>query len=369
VTVKILARTATGWLGGRRPAAAGAALAAQLLKLSLEAGVVIAPGTGLDEIVVEDGRVTGVVARREGESVRLKARLGVVLAAGGFAKNDAMRAQYGPAPATSDWSAVPAGDTGDAIRAAVTVGAATEGLDGAWWVPSCVTADGNGQLLVAERSKPYSLMVDGDARRYINESAPYVPFGQAMYEHNKKTAAVPSWFVMDSRYVRRYAWGAKPPGWIPRRWLKSGYFRSAATVPELAARCGLDPEALTATVERFNRFAAIGIDEDFHKGESPYDRYYGDPTVRPNPCLGAVAKAPFYAVQIYPGDGGTAGGIVTDAQARVLDEGGSPIEGLYGCGNTTASVVAHTYPGPGATIGPAMTWGFVAGRTLAGRSI
>jgi 3-oxosteroid 1-dehydrogenase len=181
-----------------------------------------------------------------------------------------------------------------------------------------------------------------------------------MYQHHREVDCIPSWFIMDAQHRARYSWGTHLPLHTPKEWLDTGYFIKADSLEELARLIGLDPRQLGSTVDRFNYFAARGKDEDFGKGERAYDRWYGDPRVRPNPCLGTVEKAPFYAVKVYPGDVGTAGGLVTDERGRVLTSAHTAIRGLYACGTSSASVMGHTYPGPGATIAPAMVFGRIA---------
>jgi 3-oxosteroid 1-dehydrogenase len=192
-----------------------------------------------------------------------------------------------------------------------------------------------------------------------------------MYEHNRPDAvSIPAHFIMDQRFRRRYPFGATMPAQkFPEEYLKSGYVTKAVTLEELAGKIGVDCQGLLETVARFNEFARTGKDPDFHRGENDYDRYYGDASVKPNPCLGAIEKPPFYAVEMIPGDLGTKGGLVTDENARVLRDDGSPIEGAYAIGNTSASVMGDTYPGPGSTLGPAMTFGYVAAMHASNRGL
>lgn len=364
-TARVVRRTVLGYARGQRPVAGGASLVAQMLKLCVTHGVDIWTETALQNLVLEHGRVTGLVAERDGRQVHIAVRRGVVLCAGGFAHNLEMRERYQRHPISDSWSATAAGDTGEALQEAMRIGVATERLDESWWMPSVLRPDGSPLILIAERSKPYCIMVDGSARRFVNEAAPYMNVGHAMYR-DPHHPAVPAWFIMDARHRKFYTWGATVPGIVPPSWLRSGYFARAETIEQLAVACGLEASILRETVDRYNRAAVIGKDEEFHKGESVYDRYYGDPRCYPNPCMGTIEEPPFYAVRVFPGDVGTAGGIVTDEQARVLLEDGSVVEGLYGAGNSTASVVARSYPGPGATIGPAFVWAYIAATHAAG---
>jgi succinate dehydrogenase/fumarate reductase flavoprotein subunit len=241
-------------------------------------------------------------------------------------------------------------------------------MDEAWWGPSSLLPpDGPAIFHVSERSKPGSLVVDQSGVRYFNESMDYVLAGQTMYTRNEQVGAIPSYIIFDQRYRNRYPFGANLPGRTPRELLENGYFKRADTIHNLAKLIDVPPEALTATVTRFNGYAKTGRDEEFHRGENAYDVYYGDPRVKPNPCLGALEKPPYYAVALYPGDLGTKGGLVTDENGRVLREDATPIEGLYSSGNSSASVMGPYYPGPGVTLAPALTFSWLAMQHAAGR--
>lgn len=342
----------------RRPIVGlGTAMQGRILKACKEAGVEVWTGTPVTGFVTEGRRVVGVTAARNGEQVEIRARRGVLIAAGGFAHNRELRMKYGPQPASVDWTVANPGDTGDMHEAASKLGAAMDMMDNAWWLPASVLPDGRPQLIVHERGKPHGILVDSNGERFVNESASYVEVGIAMYERHKKAGAVPSWIVFDRRHRNRYPWGFHVPLHTPRQWIKSGYLKRAATLAELADQCGIDAAGLTRTVERFNGFARRGVDEDFHRGERQYDKFYADPGNKPNATLGTIEKAPFYAVALYPGDVGTAGGMVTDEFGRVIHENGAPIEGLYATGNSTASLVGHTYPAAGASIAASMVFG------------
>jgi 3-oxosteroid 1-dehydrogenase len=220
--------------------------------------------------------------------------------------------------------------------------------------------------VLSERSMPFSIVVDSRGDRYTNESASYIDFGHAMLERDKSVPAIPSWLIVDVRHRRRYLFNAFLTG--TKKMRVAGTVRSAPTIEELAGVLGMEPARLRATVDRFNGFARRGVDEDFGRGRTAYDNYYGDPRVKPNPNLGPLEKGPFTAVQLVPGDLGTKGGLLTDADARVIGADDAPIPGLYGAGNTTASVMGRTYPGPGATIAPAVVFGYRAGRDAAARA-
>ncbi|MET7994179.1 3-oxosteroid 1-dehydrogenase [Amycolatopsis sp. NPDC005232] len=360
--VKLGARWLAGRLRGQQPIAMGQALAAGLFLGLRRAGVDVLLDTPLVELTTEDGRVTGV---RTIDHI-FHARLGVLLACGGFEHNEEMRTKYQRTPIGTDWTVGAAANTGDGIAAGLKLGAATDLMDDAWWGPS-IPLTGGPWFALAERSRPGSLMVNARGARFVNESAPYVEAVHAMYgEGDGPAEHIPTWLVFDQRYKDRYLFtGIGPRQPLPGRWYKAGIVAKAPTIEELAASIDVPAEALRSTVERFNGFARTGVDEDFHRGRSAYDHYYGDPRNRPNPSLGPLVKPPFYAVKIVPGDLGTKGGLRTDEHARVLREDGSVIPGLYAAGNTSAAVMGRTYAGPGATIGPAMVFGYLAAERLA----
>ena len=354
-------------LRGRRMYAMGAALAIGLRQGLVEAGVPVLYETELTDLVVEDGRVVGVVVERDGRRETIGARRGVILGSGGFERNQELREKHQPAPVDIGWTTGAEGNTGGGIMAGIAAGASTALMDEAWWGPT-IPLPGRPWFCLAERNLPGSFIVNAAGRRFMNEALPYV---EAVHEIQRGEATgvshVPAWLVFDQRYRNRYLFaGLGPRQPFPGRWLKEGVVVKADTLAHLAERIGCPPEALAETVERFNGFAERGVDEDFHRGESAYDRYYSDPTVTPNPSLHRVDQAPFYAVKLVPGDLGTKGGLVTDEQARVLRPDGSVIEGLYAAGNASAAVMGRTYAGPGATIGPAMVFGYLAAESVAG---
>ena len=366
---RVLAHFLIGKATGRSLAGGGRALAAQLLYQALQRGAQVVLRTPAKGLVLRDGRVAGVMAvGPDGQELTFTARRAVFLGAGGFARNAEMRQRYQPAPVTGAWTSAGKSDFGDGIRLGMEAGAALALMDEAWWGPASVMPNGAAVFHVSERSKPGSLIVDAKGRRYMNEAISYVDAGHAMFAHNADGAAIPSWLIFDQRYRSRYPFGVLFPGITPKALVDQGYFRRAGSLPELAALCGIDALTLVATIERFNGFAAAGKDLDFGRGDNPYDTWFGDPRVKPNPCLAPIARAPFYAVQLYPGDLGTKGGLVTDEHGRVLREDGSAIAGLYASGNTTASVMGRRYPGPGVTLAPAITFAFLAMRHAAGEA-
>jgi 3-oxosteroid 1-dehydrogenase len=366
-TARVAGRLARSRLLRQRTLSMGQALAAGLRAGLAARQVPLWLGTPMTGLHIADGRVTGVLATRDGQAALVRARRGVVLAAGGFERNEEMRQRYQRQPIGIEWTTGSAGNTGDAIIAGQAAGAALDLMDDAWWGPS-IPLPGGPFFCLAERSLPGCILVNGAGQRFVNESAPYVDAVHAMYGgHGSGSPHIPAWLIIDQRYRDTYVFAGRPPRRpLPRRWYAAGAVHRAPALAELAALIGVDPAALAKTVVRFNEFAETGRDEDFGRGDSAYDRYYGDPRQRPNPCLAPLLRPPFYAVKIVPGDLGTKGGLRTDERARVLREDGTPIAGLYAAGNTSAAVMGHSYAGAGATIGPAMTFGYIAALDLAG---
>jgi 3-oxosteroid 1-dehydrogenase len=364
---QVSARAARGRLLRRRTLSMGQALAAGLRAGLASAGVPVWFGTALTGLHVEDGRVTGVEATRDGRPVLVRAGRGVLIATGGFERNDQMRQRHQRAPIGTSWTTGSAGNTGDGIVAGEAAGAALDLMDDAWWGPS-IPLSGGPYFCLAERSLPGCILVNGAGQRFVNESAPYVDAVHAMYEGNcADNPHIPAYLVFDQRYRNNYVFAGLPPRKsLPRRWYRAGAVFRGASLAELAAEIGVDGSGLAKTVARFNEFADSGIDEDFGRGSSAYDRYYSDPRRRPNPNLARLDRPPFYAAKIVPGDLGTKGGLRTDERARVLRPDGTVIAGLYAAGNASASVMGHSYAGAGATIGPAMTFGYLAALDMAG---
>lgn len=359
-TARVFARTAWWLLTMRRPWGIGNALLGNLMHIAQQKGVQVWLSSPLTELIEEDGRVVGAVVTKDGKQIRVRATAGVVLAAGGFARNDLFRRQH--QPVGDAWTSVSPGDQGDAIVAGQRIQAATALMDDAWWGPSFVMPDGTPAFAVYERSLPGCILVDQQGRRFANESASYVDVGHAMLDLNAGGPPAPTWLILDANHRKRYLLGMAPPGITPKEWFTSGFFKTADTIEGLATACGIDPAGLRATVTRFNTFAKTGVDTDFQRGATAYDNYYGDASVTPNPNLGPIENAPFYAARMVPGDLGTKGGLLTDEHARVLRDDGGVIPGLYAAGNSTASVMGRTYPGPGSTLGPAVTFAWLAAR-------
>nr|WP_082860394.1 3-oxosteroid 1-dehydrogenase [Alloactinosynnema sp. L-07] len=359
---RVAGRRALSLLRRREMLTMGQALTAGLRVGLTRAGVEVRLSTPMLDLSTADGRVLGVVT----EGGILEARLGVVVTSGGFERNERMRKEYQREPITADWTVGAPENTGDGIEAGLRLGAAVELMDDAWWGPSIELPRGP-YFCLAERTLPGCVMVNQAGERFVNEASPYVDAVHAMYDgHTDDKPHIPAWLILDQRYRNRYVFaGLGPRQPLPGRWFKSGAVYKASTLADLANRIDVPADALVSTVERFNGFARSGRDEDFHRGESAYDRYYGDPRVKPNPCLGELGKPPFYAVRIVPGDLGTKGGLRTDTRARVLRGDGTHIPGLYAAGNASAAVMGHTYAGPGATLGPAMVFGYLAAQDIA----
>ena len=341
----------------------GASLIAQMLQIALAKGAEVWTEAPLEELIVEDGRVVGVAARRQGVQMRIQARQGVILASGGFGQNPEMRQEWsGDQPNQARWSMANPGDTGEVLREAIRLGAKVDLMDEAWWLPSPRTGRFGQSTLDQARQRPRTIYVDAAGQRFVNESNSYMEVGKAMYARDKTSRAVPCWLIFDDRYRKRYAHLRSSPGRFPKKLLQSGNLKQAWTLKDLAAMCGIDPAGLSATVERFNTYASQGTDPDYGRGGSAYNRALGDPNRKVHPCLGPIDEAPFYAVEVLPGDIGTCGGVVTDEHGRVLDQEDRPIEGLYATGNGTATVMGRHYLGPGASIANTMVFGYLAAR-------
>lgn len=365
---------------GEQVSATGAALQGRMLEIAVRHDLAPRIGMPVRDLIVEQGRVVGVVAERDGKPVEIRARKGVLIDTGGYSRNGALRQKYAREPASDSWTSANRGDTGDLLERMMALGAATAELDTAWWVITSHHTDGtwppetlgvDGDRFPFQHhldiSLPHVILVDQEGRRFCNESGSYMDIGEGLHARHAETGrGLPAWAVFDARHRQRYAWGPLMPGTTPEHWIESGYMKQADTLADLAAQCRIDPAGLEAEVARFNRFCAEGRDPDYNRGGRAFDRSHGDPTVKPNPCLGAIEQGPYHAVAIYPGDVGTAGGVVTDAEARVVREDGTPIPGLYACGNAAAPVFGRHYPGAGASIAASFTFGYIAARHCAG---
>jgi 3-oxosteroid 1-dehydrogenase len=366
---RVVLRTWFAKLRRRRLLTNGAALIGQLLEVARDRGVPVWTECPVTDLVVEDGRVIGVRATRDGRPIAVRARRGVLLAAGGFAHNAEMRRRHAPDRREQPrWSIANPGDTGDALQAAMDLGAVTDLMDEAWWLPTPRGGKFGQTTLVDARFRPGAIFVDAEGHRFVNEANSYMEIGRAMYERDRTARAVPCWLIFDDGYRRRYSHGLSRPGKLPRGLLESGTLQRADTIAALAEQCGIDPVGLSAEVDRFNRHAESGTDPDFGRGSSAYNRAMGDPGHRPNPSIGPLSRAPYYAVQVVPSDIGTCGGLLTDADARVLGPGDRPIPGLYATGNITATVLGRHYLGAGASIANTMVFGYRAARHATDRA-
>ncbi len=377
VLVKLIWRMFRARVFGDRMAAIGQSLAARMRLALKQQNVPLWLDSPMTELITDvDGAVVGAVVERDGRQQRIGARHGVILAAGGFDHDMEWRRQHLPV-LEKDWSFGNPASMGDAIRAGEKVGGSTDLLDEAWWFPAICWPDGRLQFMLNERMMPSQFVVNGEGKRFINEAAPYMDFAHAMIEgQNSGVTHIPCWLITDNRSFHRYVvaghlpipkipFAPVPTGRkVPEAWLESGVVQEGSSFEELAGKIGVPPGQLRQTAERFNELARKGHDDDFNRGDSAYDNYYGDPTL-PNPNLHPLGEPPYYAFQIILGDLGTSGGLRTDEYARVLRADDGVIKGLYAVGNTSAPVMGRSYAGAGATIGPAMTFGYVAANHIA----
>jgi len=354
----------------------GNALAARLFRSLLDRGIPYQLATALQSLHVQDGRVTGAVVTHHGKPHDIRVRKGVVIATGGFPWNQDMRARLYPQP-TGPWSMVPTGNVGEGITIAQAAGAAMGSghASPAFWAPVSILQRPDGSQLryphlVWDRAKPGLMAVNAAGQRFVNESTSYHEFVRAMYHTHAQAPAIPAVLLCDSDFMETWGLGLALPGGRPREHLiRAGYLYRADTLNTLAQTLNLDIDALHASVQQFNHAAQTGEDTHFGKGSTAYNRYLGDTSHHPNPCLGPLRTAPFYAVNVYPGDIGTACGIRCNPQAQALDANGNVIPGLYVVGNDMHSVMGGQYPAPGITLGPALTFGWVAGQQLAQSSL
>ena len=389
VLVKLIWRMVRARVFGDKMAAIGQSLSARLRLAMMEQNIPLWLDAPMTELITDTdgpgGRVVGAVIDKDGQATRVHARHGVVLATGGFDHDMAWRLQHLPelkrvhelAGGDTDWSFGNPAATGDGIRAGEKVGAGTELLDEAWWFPAICWPDGRLQFMLNERMMPSQFIVNGAGERFVNEAAPYMDFAHAMIDGERSGVThIPCWLITDIRSFHRYVvaghlpipkipFAPVPTGWkVPEAWLESGVVRTGGSWEELARQIGVPESRLRSTAQRFNALARTGHDDDFNRGDSAYDNYYGDQTL-PNPNLHPLGEPPYYAFQIILGDLGTSGGLHTDEYARVLRPDDSVISGLYAVGNASAAVMGRSYAGAGATIGPAMTFGYVAARHIA----
>lgn len=367
LVLKYFRDRASGYKRGTR-LLMGNALSARLLKSADALGITIVTSAAVKRLLEQDGRVTGV---ETGQGEQYFARRGVVMATGGFPWDAELRQRLSP-PGAGMWSMAPRENTGDGIRMAQAVGGSflESPADMAFGAPVSIwkRADGSEVRfphLVWDRAKPGLIAVGKNGRRFVNEGTSYHEFVRAMFRANE----IPAFLICDRQFIDKWGLGLALPGKRPRRHLiAAGYLVEAGSIAELAAKIDIDTAGLENTVGRVNRFALAGADEDFGKGSSEYNRYYGDADNTSHPNLGPVRTPPFYAVRVYPGDIGTAAGLQTNRHAQVIGCDGQVVPGLYACGNDMASIMGGHYPGAGITLGPALTFGYIAGCHLAGKN-
>jgi succinate dehydrogenase/fumarate reductase flavoprotein subunit len=353
----------------------GNALAGRLAKSAFDLNIPLWLSSPVRELIVEDGAVRGAIIERDSKRVRVTARRGVVLACGGFPHDvERRKAMFPHAPTGAEhFSPGPPGNTGDGLRLAEAAGGHVEDNlpNAAAWVPVSVTTRKDGSKGVMphfiDRAKPGVIAVTRDGARFANEGNSYHDFVQEMMKAAKPGEEITAFLLCDHRALRKYGLGCVPPFPMPLgHHLKTGYLKRGETLAELAANTGIDAGGLEATVKAFNETAANGQDPAFGKGSRAYNRYQGDALHGPNPCIAPIKDGPFYAIKMVIGDLGTYAGIRTDENARALDGNGQPIAGLYAAGNDMASIMGGNYPGAGITLGPALTFGYIAGRHIAG---
>ncbi len=353
----------------------GNALVGRLLLSLLETGVEIRLGHEVTGLHMVGGRVDGVDVSTGGRMARLRAKRGVILAAGGFSHSDVLKTQLflHVARGQDHESLPPATNTGDSIRIAKRVGAGDPASmkQPAAWAPVSRVPTAEGRTApwphFGDKGKPGVIAVDWQGRRFVNEADSYHAFVAAMLAASNASYAPAAWLIADHRALRAYGLGAvRPYPWRLQPHLRSGYLQQGGTIAELASRIGIDAAALGRTIADFNRHAADGRDPQFGRGESLFNRRSGDPAWTPNPALAPLDKAPFYALRVLPADIGTFAGLPTDEHARVLGTSGAPVDGLYAVGNDAATLFGGDYPAAGITLGPALTFGYVASRHALG---
>ena len=359
----------------------GNALIARMLYSYIQQQGLLVTRTEVTQLLQDDNCIQGVVLQQtlsDGKVIQrtVRSKGGVVMASGGFNRHPTRRAAMLPG-ANEAWCPAGPGHTGRAQDLALQAGGqlGSGGLSHAFWAPVSTRqrADGSTAVFphfVMDRGKPGMITVDSQGQRYLNESTSYHLFGIAMQAHHATTPSVPSWLVCDAGALKRYGMGMiRPGGKGLAPFLADGYLKQGRTLADLAQQLQVPADQLQATVARFNAFADHGVDEDFERGTTDYQRANGDATWHgPNPCLGALREGPFYAVALYPGDIGAATGLRTDGQARVLNAQGVAIDGLYACGNDMHSIMGGVYPAPGITLGPAITFGYLAAQHAVARA-
>ena len=345
----------------------GPAAVARLRRSLMDRDIPLWLSAPMRELLTDNGRVVGVVIERAGEAVTVGARRGVLIATGGFSRNVAMREQYQRGPVSELWSGASPGAAGDGIRMGQAVGADVDFMGSAWWSPTYRIADGRTLALIAGKAYPGSIMVNRLGRRFTNEAKPYEDVVKDQHASEARgEGAVPAYLIFDARYRSKYPVGHIRPGklekdmMLERAIFESGLLTRADSLEELAEKLAINAVGLVHTVAQFNEHARRGEDPLFGRGQSEHDKYYADRKNLPNPSLGPLTRAPFYALRCEAGDLDTKGGLKCDQFARVLNADNQVIRGLYAAGNTSAAALGDTYPGAGATIGSAMTFAYIA---------
>jgi 3-oxosteroid 1-dehydrogenase len=359
----------------------GGALIGPMVKRLADSGAEVRLGVAVKALKTSDGRVTGVEVEDRGQRSTIEAKYGVIVCAGGFEWSQELRNRYFSVPGHTRWSSTPEeANCGEVLQAGLDIGADVEFMETGWWVPTMLKPiDGVSNFdeihqAVFDVGRPHSVCVNRNGDRFVDEACGYDRFGNAMLQDQLKTGKnAPCWLIFDANFRQKFPAGGYMPSPImpdskiaPDHW--NHYIFRATTVAELARKINLDPRKLEKVVAEMNDYAHTGVDVEFGRGSNAYDRSFGDARVTPNPCLGQIEKAPFYAMQINLGDLGTKGGLKADARARVLDREGKPIDGLYAAGNASGSPFGNCYPGAGGTIGPAMVFGYIAANDIAERA-
>ena len=344
------------------------------LRLSLkDRNIPLWLNTSFKEFILDKNKVVGIKVVKDDQELTLQTSKGVILAAGGFERNQKMRDEFLPQPSDSNWSAANTENTGDVIEQAIKINAKTHQMETAWWSTVMqVPGEDKARLSMVDKSLPGAFCVNSEGKRFSNESQNYVSFVDDMYtKYSSGNPCIPCYMIFDSNYRKKRPCGPllqssfMPDRFVPESWWDESFLIKSDTIEGLADKLGIDSDGLLQTIVKVNGYAKSGKDLDFKRGDSLYDRYYGDPVVKPNSCLGPIQKSPFYSITLYPGEMGTAGGLVIDTKARVLNIDNNPILGLWACGNCTSALLPR-YPGPGSTLGPAMTFGYIAGRDIGG---
>lgn len=365
-----------GRLAGKRDRrqVLGGALVGSLLLAVRDRKIPLWLKASAEELIHENGRVVAVKVMHYGSSKILRARRGVILASGGFEKNEEMRRRYLGEPTCAGWSAGSPGNDGDMIRAAQNLGAETALMDEAWWGPTImIPGETQARMLIIEKNLPGCILVNKSGRRFVNESSSYTKVIRGMQSaHRESGDTIPAYLIFDATYRQRYPMGPLLPSPFQPDWIVPKAIwqeiRRANSIAELAKMLDVKSSGLEQTIKQFNEYAKEGKDPDFQRGDAEYDCYYGDHDVKPNPCLGPIIKPPFYGVRVYPGDLGTKGGIKTNTKAQALSTEGNVIPGLYAIGNSSASIMGATYPASGATLAPAMVFGYIVGLAMGDES-